>query len=114
MATPGWANGGLLQQGYPDNIGRKMAFCGPWNGPKSYSQTTKDVPTLPSYNNFIDALHGSLSVSGTYSLKIQPSGAGPRQTWKMAWFTASSNTEVANGVDLSGETVILSGFGSVY
>ncbi len=109
----GWVNG-TLQQGYPDNIGRKFAFCGSWTGPSSYSQTTQDPVTLPQYNNFIDSLDGSLDSSGTHYVRAKPSGAGPRETWKLVWIVASTNAEVANAVDLSGKTIILSGFGSAY
>ena len=114
MSAGSWTNGGLLQQGYPDNIGRKLAFCGPWTGPTSYSQTTKDPVVLPQFNNNIDSIHGSISVSGTYLVRPQPSGTGPRQTWKLIWVVISTGNEVANAVNLSAETVILSGYSSAY
>lgn len=105
-----------LQQGYPDNIGRKRVYAGSAIGPTSYSQTTADPVALPNFQHYIDSAlsNGQLSVSGTYYVRFQPSAAGPRQTWKARYYVTSTNAEVANAVDLSGETFIVSFLGGNY
>lgn len=101
----------VLYKGYPDKIGRRQAFCGTGTGPTSYSQTTKDPLSIPTFQNYIDVVHGGISVSGTYTVQALPSGPGPRATWKLRWVVFATGAEVANGVNLSAETVILGGYG---
>ncbi len=103
-----------LLPGYPDKIGKRFAFAGSGVGPTSYSQTTKDTVTIPAFQNYIDVLHGAVSVSGTFLVRAVPSGAGPRATWKLTWVVISTGNEVANAVNLSAETVVLGGFGGTY
>ncbi len=109
-----------LFKGYPDYIGKRFAFAGPYVGPKSYTNTsniatTGDPVQLPGFQNYIDALSfSSISVTGTYHVHFRPSAAGPRANWFAVWTTISSGTEVSNAVDLSAETVIVGGLGGVY
>jgi len=103
----------LSHGSYPDVVGRRAIFAGPVKGPKSYA-TGGDPITTGTFGFYIDALHGSVSVSGTYSIRPIPSGAGPRQTWKFIWIVISSGLEVSSTTDLSAETVIASGFGGVF
>ncbi len=103
-----------LYKGYPDYIGRRQAWAGSGVGPASYSQTTGDVLQLTGFQQYVDSVNGSMSVSGTYFVRAKPSNAGPRQAWSLHWYTASSGAEVSNAVNLSGETVVLSGFGGSY
>lgn len=103
-----------LYHGYPDLIGKRFAFAGYGVGPTSYSQTTKDPLSIPPYQNYIDVVHGGITVSGTYTVQAMPSGQGPRQTWKLRWVVFATGVEVANGINLSGETVILGGLGGRY
>lgn len=100
--------------GYPDKIGKRFAFTANAVGPTSYSQTTKDVVTLPGYQNYIDSIHASLTVSGTYLLRAQPSLAGARAAWKFTWVVVATGVEVAGATNLSAEKVIVSGFGGQY
>lgn len=109
----GFVNG-KLQDGYPDNIGRRYAFCGDWNGPASYSQATGDKVTLPQFQNYIDKLDGSVSVSGTYFVRAFPSAAGPRSGWVLHWYVLATGSEVNNATNLSAEVVKLSGFGGSF
>ena len=102
-----------LQADYPEYIGRGFAWCGPYVGPKSYA-TGGDPVVLNRYNNYIDSMHGSVSLSGTYLVRPVPSQAAPRRTWKVKWIVISTGNEVANTTDLSGETVILDGLGGVF
>ncbi len=102
-----------LLHGYPDRIGKRFAWCGNYVGPKPYV-TGGDPVALTPFQNYIDSMHGSLSVSGTYFIRPIPSGAGPRATWKAKWIVVSSGNEVSNGTDLSAETIILDGLGGVY
>ena len=103
-----------LYKGYPDKVGRRQIFSGSGVGPTSYSQTTGDPITVPQFQNYIDSLFVSQSVSGTYYARPQPSGAGPRQTWELKYYVVATNVEVANAVNLSAETFIVSGFGGTY
>lgn len=103
-----------IQQGYPDNIGRKEAFVGYGTGPASYSQTTGDPLAQFAFQKFYDAVDTAVSVSGTYYARAVPDGAGPRQNWKLKWYVTATNAEVANGVNLSAETMTVFGFCSRY
>ena len=103
-----------LLHGYPDNIGRRFAYAGWGLGPTSYSQTTADPIQLPGYQNYIDSMQVSPSVSGTFYARAIPSGKGPRATWKIKYYVAATNAEVANAVNLSAEVFNVSGFGGVY
>ena len=104
-----------LFKGYPDYIGKRLAFAGSYTGPKSYV-TGGDPIQLPGFQNYIDSIDGArASVSGTYVVTPIPSVAGPRATWKLKWSTyAAPQTEVAAATDLSGESFIISGLGGVY
>lgn len=103
-----------LQHGYPDYVGKRQIFCGNAKGPSSYSQTTKDAVNSPRFQMYFDAIFSAQTVSGTYFVTFKPSGAGPRATWKAVWWTIAGMTEVANAVDLSGETINVGGFCGQY
>lgn len=96
-------------KGYPDRVGKRETFCGYGIGPTSYSQTTKDPLNFPVFQGYVDFIHSSISVSGTYALRWQPSIGGPRATWKATWIVLSTGNEVANAVNLSAETVMVAG-----
>ena len=106
-----------LFKGYPDYIGKRLAFCGQYVGPTSYV-TGGDPISLPGFQNYIDSIEGGVvSVSGTYVVSAIPSssGVGSRPTWKLKWSTyAAPQTEVAAATNLSGESFIISGLGGVY
>lgn len=103
-----------LYHGYPDKIGRRFAFAGAYVGPTSYV-TGGDPISLPTFNNYIDIIHGTLSVSGTYVVRAIPVGAGPRNTWKFKWYTAAApQTEVSAATNLSAETIVVDGLGGTY
>jgi hypothetical protein len=103
-----------LLKGYPDLIGRRLAFVGYGTGPASYSQTTADPVTIPAFQNYIDFVQGDLTVSGTYYVRATPAAVGARASWKLRWYVTSTNAEVGNGVNLSGESVQIGGFGGRY
>ena len=104
-----------LLHGYPDYIGKRLAWAGYGNGPASYVQSTGDPIVIPRFQNYIDTVNGSVqSVSGTYTVVARPSGVGPRRTWALHWFVTSTGAEVANAVNLSAEQVQIGGFGGVY
>jgi hypothetical protein len=103
-----------LLKGYPDFVGKRAIFVGWENGPKSYSQTTGDIITLPMPNYYIDAIVGGInSVGGVYQVRAQPVGVGPRQQWALFWYLAVG-TSVTNGTDLSAIQIQLSGFCGQY
>lgn len=96
-------------KGYPDFVGKRAIGVGFGTGPASYSQTTGDAVSLPLPNWYIDAIGGSSnSVSGTYYVRPQPAGTGPRQAWVLHWYVTATNAEVANAVNLSAEKVQVS------
>ena len=100
---------------YPELAGRRFIWAMDWTGPKPYAQSTGDVVQLPGFQYYLDAVNGGiLSESGNYYVLAQCQGTGARQTFNLRWYTAGTTTQVSNGVDLSGETVRLSGFGGTY
>ncbi len=102
--------------GYPDRIGKRFAFVGTGNGPAAYV-TGGDTVTLPSFQNYIDAILSSsiATVSGTYTVRAIPSVGGKRATWKLKWYTtAAPQTEVSANTNLSAEVLVVAGFGGMY
>lgn len=99
--------------GYPDRIGKRFAFAGSGIGPASYSQTTLDPVTLSGFQTQIDVLHRARTVSGLYDVVPIPSVGALRATWKLRWYVVSTGAEVANAVNLSGETVVMAGLGGL-
>jgi hypothetical protein len=100
--------------GYPDFIGKRFAFVCKATGPKSYSTSGHKV-YLPGFQHYIDSIPlYAQSISGTYYAKITPSIAGPRAVWTAHWYAVSGGAEVSAAVDLSGETMIIQGFGGQY
>lgn len=102
----------VLNQGYPDRVGRRYIFCGNAVGPTLYV-TGGVALNIGQYNNYIDVVFPALSVSGTYELRGIASGAGPRATWKAKIFVVSTGAEAA-AIDLSAQTFIVGGFAGVY
>lgn len=103
-----------LLHGYPDVIGKRFAWCGFLNGPKSYT-TGGIIVTLPGFQNYIDIVFASgFAVSGNYYVDPIQVTVGPRATWKLIWTVASTDAEVAPGTDLSAEQVQLGGLGGQY
>lgn len=103
-----------LYKGYPDKVGRRQIFAGYGAGPSSYSQTTGDVINIPQFQNYIDSVFAAESVSGTYFARPQPGARGPRAAWRVNYYVVATGAEVANAVDLSAETFVISGFGGTY
>lgn len=103
-----------LLSGYPDNVGRRHIWCGHGKGPSSYSQANKDPLERIRLSWWYDAIIPALTTSGTYRVEGIASGVGPRQEWKLKWVVAATGAEVANGTNLSTQTVQLAGFGGQY
>ena|SRR5947209_2962652 len=55
----------------------------------------------------IDAIIGSNTVSGTFRVEASPSAAGPVRRWFIRWYVIDTAVAVANAVNLSAETAIL-------
>ena len=110
------ANGtGKFVGQYPELLGRRFAWAMDWTGPDPYDSANKDVVTLPGFQYYLDSISGMmLTESGNYYVVPQCKSTGNRATFVLVWFTAGGTTEVANGVDLSGEVVRLSGLGGTY
>ncbi len=100
-------------EGYPDYVGKRFNWAGYGSGPSSYTTGGIDL-VLPRYNNYIDLVIPSTTVSGTYSVVGIPSVNNGRATWKLKWIVFATGAEVANAVDLSAERLRVGGFGGVY
>ena len=97
---------GKFPNGYPANAGGKV--IGPYllPGVPSYSQATPPTLKIASLRS-IDFVGDSVSVSGTYLTRCQPSALGTPNSWIIRWYVVSTGLQVANAVDLSAETVQL-------
>jgi hypothetical protein len=103
----------VLNQGYPDRVGRRYIFNGSSVGPKSYT-TGGELLNLGQYNNYIDNVFPARSLTGTYIGYGIPSATGARATWKFLIVTASNGTQVTASTDLSAEKFVIGGFAGVY
>lgn len=98
-----------LLNGYPDFMGRRMAFAGYGNGPSNYTAGADDPITVPGYERYIDSVAGGvISTDGTTVAMAHPSGYGPRQTWNLQYYVASSMAQASG--DLSGKVFQIGGF----
>lgn len=70
--------------GYPDYVGKRFIWAGYGNGPASYVPTG-DQLFFPRYDNYIDTVSGSTSISGNYTVRAQPSSYGARASWFLLW-----------------------------
>jgi hypothetical protein len=111
-----------LLRGYPDKIGRRIVIVGNWTGPTSYvgGVGNGDVILGLPFQFYIDApLGAALSTDGTTMGIVFPSGIGPRQTWKIRYFTFQATSpdlagEVANATNLSTKSFQLGFLGGLY
>ncbi len=104
-----------LLKGYPDLIGRKQVVVGFGNGPKPYSQANGDPVTIPGYERYIEMLFGGVMSTDKSTIAIaQPGGYGPRQTWSLFYYVASSNARVSDAADLSALVFQIGGITSEY
>lgn len=71
--------------GYPDYIGRRMAFAGSVTGPAAYGTTGDKLDPFRQTMRY-DAVFGGVSVSQTYELKFFPSAAAVRADWRGYYF----------------------------
>ena len=106
-----------LFHGYPDRVGKRCTWCGTGPGPKSYvggNSPTDQVLVGPFQFQIDSVTDVSISSTGTHYAVAQPSVAGIRATWNLRYFITATGVEVANAVDLSAESFIVSGFGGTY
>ena len=111
-----------LLHGYPDDIGKRFAWCGYGKGPKSYPNTGStigDPLQLPGYQYYIDSVEstGVLTTDGTYIVFFQPQAVGARQAFNARWFAFTSSgvgAEASNATDLSSKSIQISGLGGTY
>lgn len=98
---------------YPAHAGGKEIIVANVTGPASYvAATGQPVGSVNAQTGIsvlglgsIDFINGSASISGTYSVVGQPTGTGSRKVWNLIWIVNSTGVPVANGVNLSAETV---------
>jgi hypothetical protein len=106
-------------KGYPDYVGKRFIWAGSGSGPASYvntgtNGTSGDPLIFPRFQNYIDTANGDFTVSGTYYVHAQQASVAGRPAWRLRWYVSATNAEVANGVNLSAEQLIVGGFGGVY
>ena len=90
--------------GYPANLGGKVARVAYIKGPTSYVNGTGQTIIDSSFRS-LDYVCASMTVSGTYNVQAQPKTAGAGQTWYLRWFVTATGAEVTNATNLSAETV---------
>lgn len=74
-------------------------------GPTSYSQTTGDAVTGP-VGEYFDTISTGMTVSKTYLVRFFPSQNNTtRASWIAKWYVISTQSEVANGINLSAELI---------
>ena len=96
------------------SVGQRQKFTYKGTGPKSYSQTTGDIITLP-FGVYLDDVYPCMDTTGTYLLVPYPSAVDTtRATWTFKWFTAAGMTQVANATDLSSFSVQFGAFGGEF
>jgi hypothetical protein len=83
-----------------------------YSGPASYVQggDTIDAASF-GFDGCIQTLTGSVSQSGNYRVDPRPLSSGVQTEWQLVWVVVSTGAQVANAVNLSGETVRLSAIG---
>lgn len=104
-----------LLSGYPDLVGRRQDFVGYGVGPSSYSQTTGDLVNTFQYGGYYDKVENTAQdPTGTYYAQARPSFNGPRAVWSLHWIVVATGAEVANGVNLSTFSLMVSGKCGLY
>ena len=90
----------------PEKIGQRELLGCYGSGPTSYNQTTGDVLVLPP-GLYIDFPCGeAMTVDRTYYVRFFPSATGGlRPTWTADWYVTATAAKVANGVNLSAESI---------
>ncbi len=107
-----------LLSGYPDLMGRRMAFCGTGSCPSTYTAaagpplTGGDTLTIAGYETYIDCvLEIPIDPTGYYYAIAQPSFNGPRATWKLFYYNAATGALITTApATLTGTTFLISGF----
>jgi hypothetical protein len=95
-----------------DVFGGKFFGVPSYRGPSSYANGVGDLldPIAFGFESTILFVSGSVSVSGTYYVMTQPASELITR-WHVRWIVLASGQEVSEGIDLSGESVQLMGFG---
>lgn len=83
-----------------------------YSGPASYVQGGDTIsPASFGFNNSIFSLTGSIDGTDTYEAVPLALSVGPNPVWRVVWRVMATGLEVANGVNLSGITVMLNAIG---
>lgn len=97
--------------GYADIWGKHAASAIDHAGSTSYTTGGTTLrASLYGLRSF-DFVGGNMTISGTYYVMGKAISKGSKTTYKMVWFVTATNAEVANGVNLSAETVRLLAIG---
>lgn len=94
-----------------DVFGGKLYDVVDYNGPTSYVQGGDAIdPRAFGFPNAILTLISSIDQTNTYETEARSIQKGITP-WQLVWFVIATGLEVANGTNLSGFTVKLSGIG---
>jgi uncharacterized protein with FMN-binding domain len=104
-----------LFTGYPDYIGRRMAFAGVASGPASLGANGDKLDPF-RHTLYYDAVHGGTTPDGAFSVQFQPSAAEVRADWFARWIFGStgsvaSATQAAAGSGMTPGTYTVNGTG---
>lgn len=98
-------------RGWSDIWGGKAMNVCDYAGPTSYVTGGDTIePKQFGVRNF-EYLSASETTNGTYYIRFRPSATGPTQTWKAVWYVTATNAEVGAGVNVSGSSAKVFGFG---
>ena len=108
------ARGGIISNpSSADDFGGKLFHVPSYKGASSYANGVGDAldPRSFGFPNYLLFVSGSMTVSGNYYGVAQPSSTSLVPNWVIRWFVTATAQEVSQGIDLSGETMKLMGFG---
>jgi hypothetical protein len=95
--------------GYPRAIGGQLWVVADHYGPASYTTNGESIPAPPlrlSGIDWVNLPNPAVSASGTYSVSLGYASVGlPVAAVTMRWYVLATGLEVANGFDLSAETI---------
>lgn len=86
-------------------IGQRKIYAFFGTGPAAYANPAGDALSGP-FSEYLDYVAPAMSVSKTYEVNMVPNTVGTtRAAWVAKWYVVSTGAEVANGVNLSAESV---------
>ncbi|CAN5951053.1 unnamed protein product [Sphagnum jensenii] len=91
---------------YPDFVGKRAIFVGSGTGPTNATNPDPVSIAIPSY--YVDSILSGASIDGLYYIQGFPTATGPRNTWNLVYYSASTGAKQTG--NLSGSTFVVSAF----